>query len=235
MPLIECKDAVLCYENTVVANDVSFTVNSGELMCIVGENGSGKSTLVKCILGQKNLSGGKITFSDSIRHRHIGYLPQQTTAQKDFPASVYEVVLSGCAAQKKGVLFSKKLKQLAKEAMEKLNILQIKDKCFGELSGGQQQKVLLARAFCASDKLLLLDEPTSGLDPAATAELYSLIKSLNKEYGVTVIMVSHDISACLEIADYILHMKKDSAFFASVSQYRGSEYYTDLLRGTSYA
>ena len=182
MSLISCKNVCLKYENITVVEDLSFEVEKGDYLCIVGENGSGKSTLVKSVLGLKETAGGHLHFGDGLKSKDIGYLPQQTTAQKDFPASVYEVVLSGCIGKKGGKLFfTKAQKRLAEENMKKLDILDIKKKCYRELSGGQQQRVLLARALCSADKLILLDEPVTGLDPVVTVEFYSIIKKLNKE------------------------------------------------------
>lgn len=222
MSLIECKNLCLSYDSTVVADNLNFCVNEGDYLCIVGENGSGKSTLVKSMLGLKSISSGSITFSNEIAG-HIGYLPQQTTSQKDFPASVYEVVLSGCIKdKKKSIFFKKEQKKRALENMEKLDILNLKNKCYRELSGGQQQRVLLARALCAADKLLLLDEPVAGLDVIVTAEFYSLIEKLNKEYSMTVIMVSHDILYAVNHASHILHMKKSDAFFSTAKEYASS-------------
>ena len=172
MSLISCKNVYLKYENLSVVENLSFNVEKGDYLCILGENGSGKSTLVKSILGLKETASGHLHFGDGLKSKEIGYLPQQTTAQKDFPANVYEVVLSGCIAKKGGRLFfSKSHKKLAEDNMKKLDILDLKKKCYRELSGGQQQRVLLARALCSADKLILLDEPVTGLDPIVTVEL----------------------------------------------------------------
>ena len=175
MAVIECKNVVLSYENTVVARNLIFSVNEGDFLCIVGENGSGKSTLVKAMLGLKSVTSDELRFGEGVTTRQIGYLPQQTTAQQDFPASVSEVVLSGCLSDKKGLFYSKANKQTALDNMKKLEIEGLQNRCYRELSGGQQQRVLLARALCAAKKLLLLDEPVAGLDPVVTADFYSLI------------------------------------------------------------
>ena len=225
MSLISCKNVYLSYESNTVINNLNFEVNEGDYLCIVGENGSGKSTLIKSILGLKQTASGHLHLIGGINGGEIGYLPQQTTAQKDFPASVYEVVLSGCIAEKKGIFFSAAQKRKADENMKKLDILSLKGKCYRELSGGQQQRVLLARALCAGGKLLLLDEPVTGLDPLVTAELYSLIDRLNREDGVTVVMVSHDLFAATQYATHILHLKKDNSFFGTVDEYTSSELY----------
>ena len=225
MSVISCKNVYLSYENNTVINDLNFEVSQGDYLCIVGENGSGKSTLIKAMLGLKQTASGHLHISDGLGGGEIGYLPQQTTAQKDFPASVYEVVLSGCIAEKRGIFFSKKHKEEALENMKKLDILSLKNKCYRELSGGQQQRVLLARALCAGKRLLLLDEPVTGLDPIVTNEFYHLINKLNSDYGVTVVMVSHDLFSATEYASHILHLKKDDSFFGTVDEYKESELY----------
>lgn len=232
MSLISCKNVYLKYENLSVVEDLSFSVEKGDYLCIVGENGSGKSTLVKSILRLKETASGHLHFGDGLKSKEVGYLPQQTTAQKDFPASVYEVVLSGCIAKKAGGLFfSKAHKKLAEENMKKLDILPLKKKCYRELSGGQQQRVLLARALCSADKLILLDEPVTGLDPVVTAEFYALLKKLNRDYGITVIMVSHDLFAAVNNASHILHLRKNNSFFGSVEEYIKSDIYKKFSGG----
>ncbi len=232
MSLISCKNVYLRYENTSVVENLSFNVESGDYLCIVGENGSGKSTLVRSILGLKETAGGHLHMGDGLTSEQIGYLPQQTTAQRDFPASVWEVVLSGCLTGKNGgIFFTKKHKKLALENMEKLDILALKNKCYRELSGGQQQRVLLARALCATEELLLLDEPVTGLDPIVTAEFYALIKKINKEFGITVIMVSHDLLTAVNNATHILHIKKTDSFFGTTQEYIISDAYKKFSGG----
>ncbi len=216
MALIRCEDLTMKYDGQTAVDAISFVVEPGDYLCIVGENGSGKSTLIKGLLGLLKPVGGKITF-DGIAQSEIGYLPQQTLAQKDFPASVYEVVLSGCL--KPGfAFFTKQDKQRAMDNMARLDIADIRKKCYRELSGGQQQRVLLARALCATKKLLLLDEPAAGLDPVITSEFYTLIKALNQG-GLTVMMVSHDIRSAVQYGNKILHMAMQSVFFGSAHDY----------------
>lgn len=233
MKLIDCQNLNLSYENTPVVDNISFEVNSGDYLCIVGENGSGKSTLVKTVLGLHEPSGGKIIFGEGFSSKNIGYLPQQTTAQKDFPASVREVVLSGCLSKKRGIFFSKREKQLADDNMKKLDIYSLKNRSYRELSGGQQQRVLLARALCSSDGLLLLDEPVASLDPVVTAEFYALIERLNREEKMTVVMVSHDLLYCASHASHILHVKKSGSFFGSSEQYIKSDLFNSFKGGQS--
>lgn len=233
MKLIDCQNLSLSYENTPVVDNISFEVNSGDYLCIVGENGSGKSTLVKTVLGLHEPSGGKIIFGEGFSSKNIGYLPQQTTAQKDFPASVREVVLSGCLSKKRGIFFSKREKHLADDNMKKLDIYSLKNRSYRELSGGQQQRVLLARALCSSDGLLLLDEPVASLDPVVTAEFYALIERLNREEKMTVVMVSHDLLYCASHASHILHVKKSGSFFGSSEQYIKSDLFNSFKGGQS--
>lgn len=224
MALIECKDVCLAYEGRTVVSDLSFSVNSGDMLCIIGENGSGKSTLIKALLGLIKTAGGEITFSDGLHRNQIGYLPQKTGIQKDFPASVEEVVLSGTLNNHRFCpVYTKTDRSEAKKNMERLGILPISGRSYQNLSGGQQQRVLLARALCATKKLLLLDEPTAGLDPIVTEEMYDIIRDLNRNDGITVIMVTHDIHAAMKYATHILHLKASPLFFGSAKDYAESE------------
>lgn len=232
MALIKTENLTLSYENMTVIKELSFDVNVGDYLCIVGENGSGKSTLIKALLSLKKPESGSISLGDGLKQREIGYLPQQTGAQRDFPAGVGEVVISGCL-NSRGIkpFYSRREKEMAAENMERLGITALKKRSYRELSGGQQQRVLLARALCATRKLLLLDEPVSGLDPMVTAELYSLINGINKS-GVTVIMVTHDISAALKYASHILCLKSDSWFFGTTDEFIQSDV-SDFVTGGS--
>ncbi|MBQ9516529.1 MAG: metal ABC transporter ATP-binding protein [Eubacterium sp.] len=221
MALLTVKNLELGYDSKVVASGVSFEVNSGDYLCIVGENGSGKSTLVKTLLGLQAQLGGEIEYGDGLSKNEIGYLPQQTVVQKDFPASVREIVISGCLGRSGfRPFYSKTDKERAAEVMQELDITHLAKRCYRELSGGQQQRVLLARALCATRRLLLLDEPVTGLDPVVTADMYALISELNGK-GVTVIMISHDIKAAVENASHILHIGSES-FFGTTQEYLAS-------------
>lgn len=231
MSLIDCKNLSVAYEGKNVVNNLSFQINEGDAVCIVGENGSGKTTLMKAVLGLVKTSGGSISFSDGLSQNEIGYLPQQTDVQKDFPASVNEIVMSGCLNKMKSPFFTKKEKEKAAYNMELLGITDLRKRCYQELSGGQQQRVLLARALCATQKILLLDEPVAGLDPIVTAELYELIKKLNREDKITVIMVSHDIAGSLDIADHILHLNHSGSFFGTTEEYIASDFGKNFLGG----
>ena len=219
MAQLTCQNLTVGYDGRTVLQGLNFEVNPGDYLCIVGENGSGKSTLMKTLLGLQAPISGRILTGDGLRKNEIGYLPQQTQAQKDFPASVREIVLSGCQGRcGSRPFYSKEEKRLAEENIGKMGIGSLTKRCYRELSGGQQQRVLLARALCATRKMLLLDEPVSGLDPRVTAEMYGLIETLNREEGITVMMISHDISAALKYASHILHIG-DSVFFGTKTDY----------------
>ena len=206
MAEISCKDLSLGYDGVAVLKGLSFDVSAGDFLSVVGENGSGKSTLMKTLLGLIKPLGGTIAFGDGLKQNEIGYLPQQTVVQRDFPASVWEVVLSGRLSQMGArPFYSKEDRAAAAENIEKMELCGLEKRSYRELSGGQQQRVLLARALCAAKKLLLLDEPVSGLDPNVTAGMYSLIEKLNKD-GITIIMISHDISAAVKYSSHILHV-----------------------------
>lgn len=228
---IECKNVTLGYENRIVAKNVNFSINQGDYLCIVGENGTGKSTLIKTLLGLISPLQGKISINAEKSKKGIGYLPQQTQAQRDFPASVWEVVLSGVLnTRHKSPFYSKEDKKEAMVNLEKLGIEHLKKHCYRELSGGQQQRVLLARALCATDSALILDEPVTGLDPAAALEFYDTIKELNKE-GVTIVMVTHDIKNALTYATHILHLEQENDFFGTVEEYKKSNVSNMFLGG----
>ena len=219
MAQLSCENVSLGYEGHEIVGNLTFSVNAGDYLCIVGENGSGKSTLMKTILGLRAPMGGEIRVGDGLERNEIGYLPQQTAVQRDFPASVREIVLSGCQSRA-GLrpFYNRAEKKLAADNMEKLGLTPLSRRCYRDLSGGQQQRVLLARALCATRKLLLLDEPVSGLDPKVTAELYRLIADLNARDGITVIMISHDVSAALRYATHILHIGEE-VFFGTRENY----------------
>jgi zinc transport system ATP-binding protein len=223
MAYMSCKNLVLGYDGRAVTRDLTFEVNKGDYLCIVGENGAGKSTLIKTLLGLMEPLEGSITTDEGLKTYEIGYLPQQTVVQRDFPASVWEIVLSGTLAKcGRRPFYSRQEKKDAEENMKKMSIWELRKKCYRNLSGGQQQRVLLARALCATTKLLLLDEPVSGLDPKVTTEFYQLVEGLNKE-GITIIMVSHDIHAAVQYANYILHINQKQFFFGEKEAYLKSE------------
>ncbi len=218
MALIEAKDLTIGYDDRLVMSGLNFTIEEGDYLCIVGENGSGKTTLMKTLLSLTKPVAGEIVMDPSIRKNGIGYLPQQTDVQKDFPAAVKEIVLSGCQARL-GLrpFYNAADKEIARMNMERMGILDLADRCYRELSGGQQQRVLLARALCAADKVLILDEPVAGLDPIVTVEMYNLIEELNND-GITIIMVSHDMEAAFRYAKHILHIGKE-VFFGTKEEY----------------
>lgn len=232
MALIKCENVSIGYEGQMVVKDLNFEIAAGDYLCIVGENGSGKSTLVKSLLSLKAVESGRIIFGDGLRQNEIGYLPQQTDVQKDFPASVYEVVLSG-RLNSRGIrpFYTGADKKAAYEKMQMLGIEELSRQCFRDLSGGQKQRVLLARALCATKTLLLLDEPVTGLDPIVTAEFYELIRKINREAGIAVVMVSHDIESAVEYATHILHLQEKALFFGTAADYQKSRVGRTFLGG----
>ena len=232
MALIRCENVSIGYEGQTVVKDLSFQIDAGDYLCIVGENGSGKSTLVKSLLGLKSVEKGQIVFGDGLRQNEIGYLPQQTDVQKDFPASVYEVVLSG-RLNSRGIrpFYTSADKKTAFEKMKMLGISDLSRQCFRDLSGGQKQRALIARALCATKTLLLLDEPVTGLDPIVTAEFYELIQRINKESGIAVVMVSHDIESAVKYATHILHLQEKVLFFGTAGAYQKSRVGRTFLGG----
>ena len=231
MALIKCEDLAFAYSGETVLRGVSFSVNAGDYLCIVGENGSGKSTLMRGLLGLKEPSAGSITFGDGLKPNEIGYLPQQTDLQRDFPASVFEVALSGrLNSLGRRFFYSRADRAETERNLERIGMLEFKNRCYQELSGGQQQRVLLARALNATSKLLLLDDPVAGLDPLATGEMYNILKLINLCDGVTVVMVSHDVNAALRYATHILQLGHTQLYFGSVHDYVHSDA-ARILRG----
>ena len=221
--LITCEHVDFGYENYDAVIDVTMEINPGDYLCIVGENGSGKSTLMKGILGLLKPTAGLLTVNEELRRTGIGYLPQQTAAQRDFPATVYEVVQSGCLSRRGyRPFYTREERRLTLESMEKLGIGALAKHCYRELSGGQQQRVLIARALCATSRLLILDEPITGLDPSAIQELYGIIRRLNRDEGVAILMVSHDVGNVVTQANKILHLGQRVLFYGSVKEYQES-------------
>lgn len=224
MVCLHCENLALGYEHHIVVKDISCTVNSGDYLCIVGENGAGKTTLLKTLLGLQKPLAGTITRGRDFNLRHIGYVPQQTVIQKDFPATVEEIVLSGCINRIGfAPFYSARERAYASSTMEQLGIAPLAKHSYRELSGGQQQRVLLARALCATHTMLFLDEPTAGLDPTATEDLYALIQQCNRD-GLTIVMITHDMNAALRYASHILHVGKQN-FFGSKDEYVRSIYH----------
>ena len=234
MALIKCENVSIGYEGQTVVKDLDFQIDPGDYLCIVGENGSGKSTLVRSLLGLKNVEKGQIIYGNGLKQTEIGYLPQQTDVQKDFPASVYEVVRSGRLNSRGFHPFYTAADR--KAAVEKMDLLGIRDlakQCFRDLSGGQKQRVLLARALCATKSLLLLDEPVTGLDPIVTGEFYQLIRRINRESGIAVVMVSHDIESAVKDASHILHLQETALFFGTTEEYKRSPVGRRFLGGAN--
>lgn len=233
MSLISCENLSFAYEGVTVLQGVNFKIEQGDYLCILGENGAGKSTLMKGLLGLKKPSGGSVTYGEDLQAKEIGYLPQQTPVQKDFPASVFEVVISGClSGMGRRPFYGREEKERAARMIGLLEITDLRNRCYRDLSGGQQQRVLLARALCATKKVILLDEPVAGLDPLVTINMYKLIERINRKMGITVIMVSHDIQAATIYATRILHLGEDrQLFFGTKEEYRHSAAYHSFMDG----
>lgn len=231
MTQLICKNLSLGYDGRTVTKDINFTVKKGNYICIVGENGSGKSTLVKALLSLIKPQKGEITIDPAVSESGIGYLPQSTELQNDFPASVKEIVLSGCVSGKTIPFLGKSDKRIAHDVMHRLGIEDISRKSFRNLSGGQQQRVLLARALCSAGELMILDEPVTGLDPTVTDELYSLLEALNKHDNMSIIMVSHDILAAVKYATHILHIGDTQLFFGTTEEYLKCDASQKFLNG----
>ena len=229
MALITCEKTCFAYEGRMVVSDLDLEIQRGEYLCVIGENGSGKSTLIKGLLGLIAPARGRVHYGDGLLHSEIGYLPQRTDVQSDFPASVWEVVTSGCRGRLP--FLTSEMRRTASENIELMGISAIRKHSFQELSGGQQQRALLARALCATRSLLLLDEPVAGLDPLVTREMYEVISMLHKERGLTVVMISHDINAALQYADRILHMAHGATFLGSPEAYLQSDAGRVFARG----
>ncbi len=230
MAQLRCENLSVGYETGIVVSEVSFELNKGDYVCIVGENGAGKSSLLKGILGLAQIKSGQIIYGDGINKPDVGYLPQQKDYQKNFPATVMEVVLSGFV-NRMGFrpFYNKAEKEKALAIINDFGMGAFVKTPFADLSGGQKQRVLLARALCATDKLLLLDEPATGLDPVATEEMYALLKRLNKEKMVTILMVSHDLNKALSDAGKILHINKGVSYFGAATEYLNSQAAKDFL------
>ena len=217
--LLSLNETAFAYDGRPVTPRLTFSIHKGVYISILGENGSGKTTLLKGLLRMKEPCQGEIDFADDMEKKNVGYLPQQSGLQKDFPASVTEIVSSGRLNRHKFFSFyTQEDKRLVRETLERLDIADLADSSFRNLSGGQQQRVLLARALVASDGILLLDEPTAGLDPIAAHDFYDLIRSLNQE-GETIIMVSHDVHCVMHDASHTLHLGKDYYFFGPKEEY----------------
>lgn len=232
MAQIICQNLKLGYDGKVLVKNLTFSINKGDYLCIVGENGSGKTTLMRTLLHLQQPVEGAVLLGDGLSKNEIGYLPQQTQIQKDFPATVREIVLSGCQGRCGArPFYSKEEKELANEMMEKVGIMHLAKRCYRELSGGQQQRTLLARALCAARKILLLDEPVTGLDPKATAEMYDLIADLNRKGGITILMISHDIEAAVQCASHVLHIG-EVCCFGTKTEYLKSKAHGTFLRTT---
>lgn len=228
-PLLTCENITVKFGSRTVLEKLSFCVEPGDYLSVIGKNGSGKSTLIRCLLKLCPVTEGAVRTAEDFQRRDIGYLPQQSGIQKDFPATVEEVVCSGCLGHHRIFPFYTRAdKEEAEKNMHRLGICELRRRSYRTLSGGQQQRVLLARALCATQKMLLLDEPVTGLDPGVSAEFYDIIRELNQQDSIAVIMVSHDIANGLKDAKHILYLDENTQYYAGAEEFRHSEIYAAL-------
>lgn len=220
MKLITCKKLKVGYDNKAVLKNINLTIEAGDFIGIFGANGSGKSTLIKTLVKLLPPLGGKIKYDESIKHSAIGYLPQEIKAQPDFPATAYEVVISGCV-NRLGLraFYNKEERDLALRYMRILNIEKLKNKSFRELSGGEKQKVLLARALTSCEKVLFLDEPFNALDEKTREQLYHTLSEINKQYGVSIIMISHDNESTIKYVNRVIEIDETIKFDGLTQEY----------------
>ena len=224
MSQIICKNLCVGYHNKDVLHNVSFNIEEGEYIYIFGENGSGKTTLLKTILGIIKPVSGKVQFGSDIRHNMIGYLAQQSNEQRDFPATVSEIILSAFIAD--GFFnFTKSIfhKKIAEKAMKEMNIYDIRKKAFSILSAGQQQRVLFARALCASKKMIFIDEGETSLDAQSQQIMYDKLFQMNKA-GISVVMISHQRTKALKYATHILEIKNPEEIIKIKNSRRETEW-----------
>ena len=207
MAYLTCKNLTLGYEGHAIVSDLNFKVGKGDYLCIVGENGTGKSTLIKTLLHLQDAISGEVMAGDGLKAYEVGYLPQQTVVQKDFPATVEEIVLSGTLA-KCGwrPFYSKVEKRMAEEKMKKMDVWNLRKSCYRNLSGGQQQRVGIARALAAEPQVMLFDEPTSALDPEWIGGVLDVMKEIAAD-GMTMIVVSHEMRFVKNVASRILFLE----------------------------
>ena len=203
--LLKCRQLTLGYGNKDVVRDLDYDVNAGDYLCIVGRNGSGKTTFLRGLAGLLSPRSGSVELCDGLKRNQIGFLPQITVVQKDFPATVEEIVLSAFQGKKFFLPFyGRAQRERAMESMALTRTESLAKSCFRELSGGQKQRVLLARALCAAERLLLLDEPVTGLDPESADSMYRIFADLHREKNMTIVMVTHDIEAAEKEASRVL-------------------------------
>ena len=208
-PILTVKKLQVSYDKVNVFSNLSFEVREGDFICIVGQNGAGKSTLIKTLLGSIKQSKGEIIFHN-LKRKFIGYMPQESKVDKNFPASVSEIVYSG-------TFYGEEEGKVVSECLKELKISDLTKRHFADLSGGQRQKVLLARALAATSKLLILDEPSNNLDFKSKMELYDNLLKLNKK-GITILMVTHDLDHKNLIGNKILALSGKEYFFGETCE-----------------
>lgn len=214
--LFELKNLSCGYNKDLIIKNLNMKMEDGDFICVVGPNGAGKTTLIKTILGLIKPLKGEVIYHD-LKPSFIGYMPQESKIDSRFPASNMEVVLSGTLNKVKH-FYSKEDRERALNNFKLLGISKLKDKSFKDLSGGERQKVLLARSLSATSKLLILDEPSNNLDSKSKKELYKLIEDLNQK-GLSIMMITHDLDHGNLIGNKILSLREDDTFFGSVESF----------------
>lgn len=220
MAILTAKKVKIGFGENVVIKDASFSLDEGDFACVVGTNGSGKSTLIKAILGLIKPMSGTIEYGEGLTQTTIGYLPQETRPDANFPATVEEIVLSGCLGHMKmRPFYCHKEHEHVRESLRTLGIDELAKASFMKLSGGQKQKVLLARSLSATKKLLILDEPSNNLDYKSRKDFYKTLKKLNSEQGLTIIMITHDLDADDLIGNKVVAISDGVAKIAATAEY----------------
>lgn len=228
-PIVEMRDVSVRYSNGVLALDgINIDVNEKDLIALIGPNGAGKSTLLKVILGLTRPTSGSVKLfgtQDLIKNlKYVGYVPQSAQARDaNLPFNVYETVMLGRTPHA-GLFHGIEAqdRQKVEEVLKLFGIYELKDRKIGQLSGGQSQRVFLAKAMVADPKLLLLDEPTSGVDTTSKGEFYSILERLNKEKGITVVLSSHDIGVITKIANRVLCINRSQFFCGENTDFSAS-------------
>jgi ABC-type Mn2+/Zn2+ transport system ATPase subunit len=234
--LLTLRDVSLGYDSRVVLAHLSFAVECGECLALVGPNGAGKTTLLRGILGLIPVLAGQIEYGFDRSTSPPGYVPQRETLDPIFPLTVFEVVLMGTYGRLALLRpVGRRQRQLAADCLEQVGLADLAHRPFWALSGGQKQRVLIARALAVEPTLLLLDEPTAGVDPGAATTIMDLVARLNRDQGLTVVLVSHHLRLVRSLVHSILWVEAGCASKGATEVMLTPERIMDsfgLLRGT---
>lgn len=219
MTLLEVNNLQVSYSNHIAIEKISFKVEEGEYICLVGENGSGKSTLIKTIVGLNKQDTGTIKLN--IPLEDVSYLSQTNLKDLNFPATAKEIIMSGTQKHMQIPFYSKADKEKYNKVIKDLKIENIVGKKIGDLSGGQKQRVLIARALIREPKLLILDEPLTGLDYNITKELYNILEKENNERKTAIIMATHDLDEIKNIKPRIIYLAREIKYDGNIEGWKG--------------